>query len=272
MSSSKTNRPIHEVILQIMYFENTERAVEMSPADILWRIDNPEISERYVTEVLDWMVRQQMVTQYLGKYTLDRIEFLKQKEIYSLVKELSPHKNREQPAQKPPRSTFFITAPATKAELKKRKRINMALYGLFATLILTLGYITYTLSGYMNVVNGMPEVINIGANTASGTESKIRKLYTSSSREYDETARNAIRYSFVRQNNINKETAEKILSLGSRSDSLHFVQEKQLFDIMRQVEDLGTTHNDFANKVLICNVIIVMAAISLLVIFLIRRW
>ena len=29
-----------------MFYEDTEKAAEMTPADVMWRIDNPEISEQ----------------------------------------------------------------------------------------------------------------------------------------------------------------------------------------------------------------------------------
>ncbi len=79
-----TEIPLHEVVLKVMFLENTERAAEMTSQDILWKIENPEISERQVREVLEWLVHHKKVSYYAGKYNLDRYEFLEIKQNYKV--------------------------------------------------------------------------------------------------------------------------------------------------------------------------------------------
>lgn len=151
MKINVTNRPLHEVILQIMYLENQEKAAEMSSSDILWRIENPEISERQVREVLEWLLHHQRVLKYLNKYALDRSEFLVQKEIYKTDQpEPEPEKkapsNNHGPNNSHSHTTFYINPP------KKTKKDNIPKYVLiFLSIGLCfLSYLTYALYQYQN--------------------------------------------------------------------------------------------------------------------------
>jgi len=87
METTKTDLPLHDVVLTIMFDGNEEKPVPFTSENILWRIDNPEISERDVKEVLDWLVIQRRVKYHIGQYTMDRYEFLDQKEIRRIATE-----------------------------------------------------------------------------------------------------------------------------------------------------------------------------------------
>ena len=76
---SKKNIPLHDIVLRIMFLENMEKAAAMTPQDVLWHIEDAELTERHIQEVLDWLLRKKKVTFYLGKYSIDRLEFLEQK-------------------------------------------------------------------------------------------------------------------------------------------------------------------------------------------------
>ncbi|MCG8697554.1 MAG: DUF5457 domain-containing protein, partial [Bacteroidales bacterium] len=111
----KTELPIHDVILRIMYLEDMEKPKEMSPKDVLWKIDNPEITERYIREVLDWLVREKKVNSYLDKYTLERYEFLELKKKYGeIIEEGTPETSK---------TTYFMEPPPSKFKGLKNKII-----------------------------------------------------------------------------------------------------------------------------------------------------
>ncbi len=69
-------KPLHEVILDIMYFKNTDKPVPFSAEDIFWQIKDPNISERQITEVLDWLVVNKKAEKRFGKYQIDKYEFI----------------------------------------------------------------------------------------------------------------------------------------------------------------------------------------------------
>ncbi len=56
--SNIEEKPLHEVILDIMYFKDTEKPFAFTSEDIFWQMKDPNISERQIIEVLDWLVVQ----------------------------------------------------------------------------------------------------------------------------------------------------------------------------------------------------------------------
>ncbi len=69
-------KPLHEIILDIMYFKDVEKPSSFSPEDIFWQMKNPNISERQIKEVLEWLVLKKKVEKRFGKYQIDRYGFL----------------------------------------------------------------------------------------------------------------------------------------------------------------------------------------------------
>ena len=146
--SSITNLPLHEVVLKIMFFENMEKAAQMKAEDVLWKIDNPEISERQVRDVLDWLVHQKKAELYLGKYSIDRVEFLEQKELYEaslIALEKNPNSKNKTTSKKTTKSspkrrkTFYINPPKV---ARYKYQIYLLILG-----VLALAYLTYTFLG-----------------------------------------------------------------------------------------------------------------------------
>ncbi|MCT4663709.1 MAG: DUF5457 domain-containing protein [Flavobacteriales bacterium] len=115
----KTEKPLHEIVLDILYFQNTERATEMKPIDVLWKIDNPEISERQIREVLDWLVRQRDVEVYAGKYSLNRAAFLELKQQHQKVDK--KHIKNKPKAQKTVEKTEKLKKVVQKAPPKPKE-------------------------------------------------------------------------------------------------------------------------------------------------------
>ncbi len=85
-SSHKNNKksngedlPLHEVVLEIMFKASKERPAEFTLDDIFWKISDPSVRESQLGDVLKWLAHHHRVEHRLGKYSLDRIEFLDQK-------------------------------------------------------------------------------------------------------------------------------------------------------------------------------------------------
>lgn len=216
----ETDMPLHEVVLHIMFTKNTEKAAAITPEDILWKINNPEISERNIREVLEWLVLHKRVEKYLGKYSLDRIEFLGLKERYTnhKSKKKKPDIKKEKTVSSLPPLTYHINQP-------KKPKIGITFYLLIGVFML-LAYTTYTLLSFQKTTSQQrnTEVKEATLENLSAP----KKLYVSDSEEYDHEARKAIYYSFGRQNTINKNHTNQINSLTGVIDSLYTVQKNEI--------------------------------------------
>lgn len=69
-------KPLHEIILELFYFESKGKPCELTKKEILWRLKDPGITEYQIEEVLNWMVHHKKLNESLGHYTLDRFELI----------------------------------------------------------------------------------------------------------------------------------------------------------------------------------------------------
>ncbi len=253
-----TDLPLHEVVLKIMFYENVAKATEMTPEDVLWRIDNAEISERQVREVLEWLVREKKVTCYLGKYSLDRVEFLEQKKMYDADVQKGVVSNTGQIQDKTPnRKTFYITSTV--------KHPKFYVY-LIAFALLVLGYLTYTFSdfNYVSTPYQRPQKLK-----KSFSDSLLypRRLYLSKDEEYTEEEKKAILYSFVRQNRINRLHVETFNKFHFVLDSVALSHKKEIRRLQSKLRDNALQFNSVIKKIIFSNVLIMV----LFVFFLLRK-
>ncbi len=240
--SVSTDLPIHEVILKIMYFEDREKPIELSPADILWKIDNPEITERYVREVLNWLVREKKVKSYLDKYSLDRHEFLEQKAKYPKDLDIDEES-----------ATFYIEQEPKKFELKGWKSKGVFLIGGIILLIMTYLFMQlrrdYQLSTKLE-----PEI------TIQERQPEIKKMYMSNGEgvRADEKFK-GISYSFLMQNNNNKAVSDEIKYLYTTIDSLQKSHQTRLNLLQQKIDkniNNTITHtNTILNRIMVCNIL-----------------
>ncbi len=245
--SKPTELPIHEVILKIMFKEDKEKPIGLTSGDILWKIDNPEISERYVREVLDWLVREKKVKLYLNKYSLDRYEFLDQKA-----------KNEEDDDELATDTTFYINPPKKKTKAIRNKTI------LFSG-ILVLLYITYL----FYKMNRDYEVFSkeIVTTSIKNPTLPIKRLYLSEEKENTGENKmdqkfNDISFSFSRQNNNNKNIKKELQRLNKTIDSLQKQHQVKLNKIQKQVAISINNNITFTNallqKIMIGNFIFIL--------------
>lgn len=239
--STPTDLPIHEVILKIMYKTDREKPIGLTTADILWKIDNPEITERYVREVLDWLVRERKVKLYLEKYSLDRYEFLEQKA-----------KNQEEDEEEVVevgKETFYL-----KSSNKKIKNIRSKIF--FFTGIIALCFVTYL---YVNMVRDYEVSTKKTTPITIIKEQKtIKKLYLSNKEE--ETVNKKIEnisYLFSKQNKNNNNIQAEIVNLYKVTDSLQKEYQFKLNSIQERFDknlnkNISYT-NDILYKIILCN-------------------
>lgn len=258
MSSAITNLPLHEVVLKIMFNENIEKAAQMTPKDVLWRIDNPEISERQVREVLDWLVLHKKAELYLGKYSIDRIEFLEQKEHYkaSLAsKKINPKassiKGKTINKQE---GTYYIAPPI----LKKNK---FTLFFLSIG-ILAFGYFTFSIAS-LNYNLEPVQTLLAPQNTTIDSLQYQRRLYTSRDEDYSENAKNAISNSFAIQNAINATYINEINKLQATLDSVSNSHKNELTYLQQELKSSSNRFNSSLKSLVYINAIIISLFILL---------
>ncbi|MFL1895025.1 DUF5457 domain-containing protein [Aquimarina sp. 2-A2] len=244
--STSTDLPIHEVVLKIMFNADRQKPIGLSAQDVLWKIDNPEITERYIREVLDWLVREKRVTLYLDKYSLDRYEFLDQKsQSEELEDEVISSQDKE---------TFYIKP--SKKRIKNLRSKILFLAGVFA--ICTLTYL-YASMGRNYELSTKVEP----SGTVIGTQNSIKRLYLSLNEEQTINKQmEDISYLFSRQNSNNKSVQKELAKLYTVIDSLQKHQQSRLNGLQKQLnKNINTNikyNNDLLDKLVLGNIFILI--------------
>jgi phage host-nuclease inhibitor protein Gam len=73
---TETTKHLHEIILELFYFESKDKPCKLTKKDILWKLKDPSVSEYRLEEVLNWMVHHKKLNETLGEYTIDRFELI----------------------------------------------------------------------------------------------------------------------------------------------------------------------------------------------------
>ena len=76
INTVEITKPLHEIILELFYFESKEKPCELTKKEILWKLKDPGVSEYHMEEVLNWMVHHKKLNENLGLYSLDRFELI----------------------------------------------------------------------------------------------------------------------------------------------------------------------------------------------------
>lgn len=247
--STPTDLPIHEVILKIMYNANREKPIGLTTADVLWKIDNPEITEQYIREVLDWLVRQKKVELYLDKYSLNRYEFLEQRA-------KSDEEERDVVIESE-KETFYIKP-------SKKKIRNLRSKVVFFAGIVVLGYVIYLFTA----MERNYEIVTkqIMPNTLVYAQRPVAKLFLSHNREEDveteieeDTEKKIedidkkieeISYLFSRQNNNNNTIQQEITRLYKVVDSLQKQQQYRLNILQKHLNNNTNQNINYTNEIL----------------------
>jgi|GEM_PF-3018927 len=243
--NTSTDLPIHEVILKIMYNEGRDKPKELKVEDILWKIDNPEITERYVREVLNWLVREKRVEVYLDKYSLDRIEFLAQKASNkdAVVEEV----------YQPLKTSYIIKPPRKNSGLVNKIFFSI---GVIALLIVTFLYGKKQRS-YEVTTKEIPTVI------VENEQAALKNIYLSNSEELTDLEKfKDIAYSFSRQNSNNKALVAEISKLYRAINDTQKKNEIFLNTIQKKTDETINFNIDYTNdliqKIMIGNIVFLM--------------
>ncbi|WP_214984121.1 DUF5457 domain-containing protein [Tenacibaculum dicentrarchi] len=241
--STSTDLPIHEVILKIMYNADREKPMGLTTSDILWKIDNPEITERYVREVSDWLVRERKVKLYLDKYSLDRHEFLEQKA-------KSEEEKDEEEVLAVGNETFYI-----KPSNKKIKNIRSKIFFFAGAFVLC--FITYL---YINMLRDYEVTTKeIVISSVLKKQVVLKNIFLSSDEDNENKKIEEISYLFSRQNKNNNNIQFEIARLYNVIDSLQQQQQSQLNIIQKKIDKNLNKSINYTNEILhniiLCNIL-----------------
>lgn len=82
-------KPLHEIILDVLYCADDTKPVALTPETIFFILQDASISEKKITEVLEWLVAKRRVEKQAGKYWLDKYEFIEKANNRKNVNKLS---------------------------------------------------------------------------------------------------------------------------------------------------------------------------------------
>lgn len=71
-----TRDQLQDEILEILYQKSLQKPIWISCTEIFWSIDNLKVSERSVKEILDWLVKNDLVIHQADKYQISKREFI----------------------------------------------------------------------------------------------------------------------------------------------------------------------------------------------------
>lgn len=71
-----TREQLQAEILEILYQKCLQKPIWVSCAEIFWSISNLKVSERSVKDVLDWLVKNDLVIYQADKYQVAKREFM----------------------------------------------------------------------------------------------------------------------------------------------------------------------------------------------------
>lgn len=141
---------LHEIILELFYFESREKPCELTKKEILWRLKDPNISEYKIEEVLNWMVHHKKLTENLGFYSLDRFELI------DLEEKFKNERLNNEKKQEPLFFSNFSSINTTPSE-KKPKPIEIIVQYILPTFLLS--YIVFIFF-LVNKLNNSFEINN----------------------------------------------------------------------------------------------------------------
>ena len=130
-------KPLHEIILELFYFESKEKPCKLSKNEVFWKFKDPSVSEFQIEEVLNWLVHHKKLNENLGYYTLDKYEAI---ELEERIK-----KERET-IRKEANSIFYTNSYS----LKKPKILEIFVHYIAPTLLISYTFFILFLINKLN--------------------------------------------------------------------------------------------------------------------------
>lgn len=130
ITTTETPKHLHEIILELFYFESKDKPCELTKKEILWKLKDPSITEYQLEEVLNWMVHHKKLNESLGQYALDRFELIDLEEKFK-----NERLNKER-KQEPIFFTNYSTINNIHSSMKQRP-IDIFIQYILPTLLLS---------------------------------------------------------------------------------------------------------------------------------------
>lgn len=205
-------KPLHEVILDIMYFKNTEKPESFTVDDIFWQMKDPNISEPKIKEVLEWLKSQRKVEYQFGKYKIDKYEFLDLSQKYSIpeIKPGEKEKNKKTEEKKPKKESLNVIVQR-KAPVSVQEKSPKSYSYYFMLLFLLFSCLSIIYSGYI-LYNHKKEEIGHSLKEVDLITPYTLYVSTSEKKNINDKIKD-ISYSFHKQNKTNQDIQKQIDSL-----------------------------------------------------------
>lgn len=244
MTKNLEQKPLHEIILDILFYENTEIPAFLSPDEISWKIRDPEISERQVREVLDWLVHNKKATVRTGKYQIDRYEFIDRA---NKEKQQEKPLSKQQKTSKPSLQIKRVIVEKAPLSTPKKRKFQVVEFIYLLLCCLCVGGLYYWYVATEDkasplLVTHIPEV-------------SLKKLYLATSDEVTHENKNLqAAYSFRLQNAMNDNLKNAIDSLAENNKNL----EMQLSVIYSQWKEERRKTNNKLLAMLLLNIVVLI--------------
>lgn len=233
-----TREQLQTEILEILYQKSLQKPIWVSCTEVFWSIDNLKVSERSVKEILDWLVKNDLVIYQADKYQISKREFVDISRRKALEKEETETeeetdvrekglKKTQHPASNHPWSGESYSQPIAKSSNIIYAFIALIAFLLSGTLVGILLFNSFAIEKRDNVeLVCLPDSIQISILQVS-TPGYIRDAYT--------TNRNFknIQMSLEKQQQINSELTNVCKVQQSQINLLTACVKQQAADIER---------------------------------------
>lgn len=89
-----TRELLQEEILEILYQKSLQKPIWVTCSEIFWNIQNIKVTERSVRDVLEWLVKNDLVIYQADKYQISKREFIEMSKRKAIQeKEMNTHEN-----------------------------------------------------------------------------------------------------------------------------------------------------------------------------------
>lgn len=213
---SVEEKPLHEVVLDIMYFKDTEKPASFTTEDIFWQMKDPDISEHQIKEVLEWLVRQKQVEYKFGKYKIDKYEFLDLSQKYKdlITEKEQPNKKDDISTSTPPKEIKVAVQKTVTEKTKQENNSGLAVYILLFLSVLSISYAMYNIHN-INKIEYRSEINKVELFTPHSLF-----VSTSNKKHLDDKIK-GISYSFIKQNETNQLVQNQLDSL---NNNIHLLE------------------------------------------------
>lgn len=257
--------PLHEQLLKIMFLENPKKPKAMSPEDLLWKIDNPEITERQIKEVCEWLVYKKKCQRSFGKYIMDRYTFLEQKNLYyNLLGKDSQlestnfnssktlrSKNTDNPSTKDTLNHPYSKNPS----VQRTSKVSYKTLFLFLCTI-SLGLLSYQIALLLEQDNSsFPETTSL--ETYGNTPIyKPKNIQISGETNYNTQVQKSIANAFLQQNKINGYYAKLLKNQEQKIDSIRHTKDQEIQFLKTQISRNKNSNPALIRNLIFCNLIV----------------